>query len=1162
MRPLRMMRFWRVVGAMPTVVVLGSFVVVVGFSVPLVLPAVSLGAGSGAPAWSIESVAVPSDFSTRENGECKAHPRPAICDSYVVSATNVGAEPTRAAGTIVLSDELPAGVTVRNVSLRLETEGLEGADDGSSCTTIASSVHCSVEPGSLFKQAVMPDQTLKLYVSVTVDEPATPSDLLNKATVSGPGGLSAASVSRTNTLERGHPTFGPGLVSAALLGESGVPVPRAGAHPYAFDTTIDPTSMFRETPEAQEFSTSVEDIRDVIVDLPPGMAGSGVSAPQCTLARLSSHGPEEKPEENRQGKSGCPADTIVGHLHTYPSSNVSANSSIYNLLPERGDAAELGFIDATGGTHVLHIGLAPTPSGYVLRTTSREIPQLGLTEILANVFGDPAARTRAAERLKAGKGYQYEPQPTDTPTFTNPENCTGEPLITTVHIDSWQTPGSYNPDHTPNFNDPHWVAATTESSPPVTGCEALAGLFKPSLTAQPSVGTADSPTGLDVNLQVPQSTGPETLGTPPVKETVVTLPEGMTVDPSSANGLEACTETQIGWQGKSAVPSGEYENFNTSPPACPDSSKIGGVELETPALPSEACKVATVPLQECPAQNEREKTPIRGSVYVAQPYANPFGSLLAIYIVVDDPRTGVVVKIPAKVEADPNTGRLTTIVPDTPQFPFSELRTHFYGGDTAALRTPAICGSYTVGSTITPWSAPQSGPPATPSGSFEVNQGAGGRPCGVPGFAPFFGAGMTGNRAGGFGAFSTRLSRGDGEQVFGGLSVRTPAGLSGVLAGIPLCGEPAASDGQCGEGSLIGEATEAIGAGPQPYWVYGAKVYLTGPYNGGSFGLSIVNPTTAGPYTLTGNAGPNKEVVRASIRIDPVTAQVSVVSDPFPTILQGIPFDVRTINVTVNRPGFLFNPTNCDPMSVTGTIASTTGTSIPVSSRFQAAGCSSLAFKPKFTVSTTGKTSRQKGASLHTLLVYPKAPFGSQANIAKVKVDLPKQLPANNRALQKACRHQVFEENPASCPNESRVGTATATTPLLPVPLTGPAYYVSYGGAKFPELVTVLQGYGVTVDLHGETFIDEHTKITSSTFKSVPDVPVSTFELNLPQGKYSALAAPTPLCGKKLTMPTLFVAQDGATIKQATKIAVSNCPKAKHKPTKHGPGKHGRKRHK
>jgi hypothetical protein len=1139
-----------------------------GALVLLSVVASSASAALPAAAWSVVSVASPNDFSTGENAACLKEAE--MCDMFIVSATNVGGKST-SEKSVVLSDTVPAGLSVHSVGILWSTSPIAGLDlvkeKDASCTQTpmgggGTLVKCTL-PTSFFSaqpepdRHVVPDGTLKLFVSVLVSEPATAGVLVNQASVSGGGVPVEASTSGQNTLEQGAAGFGLGVFSAPLLAADGLAETQAGAHPYELTNTFDFNDVVREGPDGNVRSTSVQDPRDIVVDLPVGLTGSGVSADRCTLARLASRG-----EKGEQAHSGCPSDTIVGHIVTYPETTVRVLGSIYNLIPEHGYPAELGFIDGTGGTHVLYVTLAPTPSGYVLRTTSREIPQITLTEIVANVFGDPAASRRAQASVEAGKGFKYETQPADTPTFTNPENCGGEPLVTTVHMDSWQNPGSYNPDGTPNFSDPKWVGSSSESSPAVSGCEALAGLFNPSLAAKPSTGAADSPTGLDVNLTVPQSTGPETLGTPPVRETVVTLPEGMTVDPSSANGLGACSEAQIGWQGKSPVASGEYANFNASPPACPDSSRIGTVELETPALPTEACKDAIVPLQECPNSSEREKTPLVGSIYVAQPYANPFGSLLAIYIVVDDPKTGVVVKIPARVEADPATGRLTTVVADTPQFPFSELRTHFYDGDNAALKTPPTCGSYTVGSTITPWSAPQSGPPATPSGSFEINQGAGGGACAAPGFRPSFVAGTSTNQAGGFSPVSVTFGRNDGEQGLGGANVMMPPGVSAVLTGVPLCGEPQASQGDCGEGSLIGEATTAVGAGPAPYWVHGGKVYLTGPYAGGPFGLSIVVPTTAGPYTLTGNAGPGREVVRASIHVDPITAQVTAISDPLPRIIQGIPLDIKTVNVTIDRPGFTFNPTNCNPISATGTLASTSGTSVPVASRFQAAGCSSLAFKPKFTVSTSGKTSRRKGASLHTLLVYPKAPFGSQANIAKVKVDLPKQLPANNRALQKACRHQVFEENPASCPNESRVGTATATTPLLPVPLSGPAFYVSYGGAKFPELVTVLQGYGVTVDLHGETFIDEHTHITSSTFKTVPDVPVSTFELNLPQGNYSALAAPTPLCGKKLTMPTLFVAQDGATIKQATKIAVTSCPKAHRKTKKKsrhgGPG--GRRR--
>jgi hypothetical protein len=1169
-------------------IVLACVLVAVLTGVVVAAPA---SAAPATAAWGIASVAYPTDFTAEGNAACSTEALAyRQCDKLAVTATNVGAKPT-SEKAVTLSDTVPAGLTVQRVELfwdvsRFLNQDLLEEADATCVETPASGggtlVKCTL-PITFFAgqsepyRHISPNGPLKMVIFVTVNEPATPKVLVNKASVSGGGIATEASTSAQNTLDEGTPGFGPSLFTAPLVGANGLAEDQAGTHPYELRTTFGLNNVVREDPQATVVATTVEDPRDIVVDLPSGVAGSGVSAAQCTLARLSSRG-----EKAEQGRSGCPADTVVGHIRTYPESNVVENGPIYNLIPEHGYAAEFGFIDATGGTHVLYVSLAPTPAGYVLRTTGREIPAIALTEIIASVYGDPAASDRAQESAEAGGPYTYAIKSTDTPTFTNPENCDGEPLVTTVYMDSWQHPGSYNTDGTPDVSDSKWVQSTFESSPPVTGCEALAGLFNPTLEAHADTVAADSPTGFDVNLKVPQSTGTEKLGTPPVKDTVVSLPEGMTVNPSSANGLEACSEAQIGWQGTTpAAGESELEDFNAAVPACPDASKIGTVELETPALPSEACKEPTVPLQECPNASEREKTPLTGSIYVAKQTENPFASLLAIYIVVNDPRTGVVVKIPAKVEADPNTGRLTTVVDDTPQFPFSELRTHFYGGDTAALKTPATCGTYTVGSTITPWSAPQSGPPSTPSGSFEVTQGPGGGACGALGFAPSFTAGTATSNAGGFSPLSVSFSRNDGEQGLAGASVTMPPGVSAILSGVPLCGEPQAAEGDCGEGSLIGEATTAVGAGPAPYWVHGGKVYLTGAYNNGSFGLSIVVPTTAGPYTLTGNAGPGKEVVRASLRINPVTAQVTTVSDPLPTILQGIPLDIRSVNVTVNRPGFVFNPTSCNPMSATGTLTSTTGASVPVANRFQAGGCTSLGFKPKFSVATAGRTSRQNGASLKVKLVYPSAPFGSQANIAKVKVDLPKQLPSRLNTLNHACPNATFEQNPASCPAESKVGTATATTPLLPVALSGPAYFVSYGGAKFPELIVVLQGYGVTVDLHGETFINEKTNITSSTFNTVPDVPVGTFELTLPQGKYSALAANANLCSltkttttkKKivvkskghhktitrttktttptsLQMPTMFTAQNGTTIKQNTPITITGCPKTKPKTKK------------
>jgi hypothetical protein len=307
--------------------------------------------------------------------------------------------------------------------------------------------------------------------------------------------------------------------------------------------------------------------------------------------------------------------------------------------------------------------------------------------------------------------------------------------------------------------------------------------------------------------------------------------------------------------------------------------------------------------------------------------------------------------------------------------------------------------------------------------------------------------------------------------------------------------------------------------------------------------MSIVVPIVAGPFNL------GTEVVRGTIVVDPHTAQATVTTDPLPTIIKGVPTDLRTINAVIDRPNFVFNPTSCAPMSFTGTAISTQHTTALLASPFQVQSCQALKFKPDFKVSTSGKTSRKNGASLNVKVLYPTAPPGanqasSQANVASVKVELPKRLPARLTTLQKACLASVFDTNPASCPPASIVGHAEVRTPVLPVSLTGPAYFVSHGGEAFPALIIVLQGDGITVDLEGTTFISKKG-ITSSTFKQIPDVPFNTFELTLPQGSDSALAANGNLCKATLTMPTQFVAQNGAEIHKSTKIAVTGCHKGK-----------------
>ncbi len=1104
-------------------------------------PAPASAAATSTPAWGIDSLATPTDFSTAGNARCFAETRLEHCDTYAVTITNQGSKPTNGA-SVTITDTLPAAITLRGVVLRANL-GIEDLNElFHFCSVALPTVTCTI-PAQYFTEHghIKPGETFQMFVLATVDEPAAAGSLTNTVSVSGGGVAEPAHETSTNTLEHGAPQFGLAGFRSPLLGLDGAPDTQAGAHPYDFATRIDLNNVLRQIPEGVVLPTTIADLRDVVVDLPLGLAASAVSAPTCTLAKLSSKG-----EHHKNGFSACPTDSIVGFIRTGPEGYISAEGPIYNIVPERGVAAEFGFIDLTGSSHILYSSIAPTPSGYVLRSSSREIAQLLLTNILVEIYGDPAARDRAIEATENKLPYTYSQKPTDVPTFTNPEDCSGAPLQTSIHMDSWQAPGSYNADGTPNFEDPNWAGASFES-PPVTGCESLAGLFNPTIEAKPETTEADTPTGLDVNLKVPQSEGVESPGTPPLRDAEVALPEGVTVNPSQANGLQACSLEQVGMSA-SGVP-------NAAPPACPEASKIGTVELETPALPSEVCKLPGKGLTECPSSEEREKKPIEGSIYVARQLENPFKSLLAIYIVIDDPRTGVIVKLPGEVKANETTGQLTTVVPNGPQFPFSELRTHFFGGATASLRTPPTCGTYTLTSQLTPWSAPESGPPATPSSPFEVTQGPGGAACphtpGEEPNSPTFEAGTTNPTAGAYSPLVVHMTRGDDSQNWSQISVTLPPGATGKLAGIPKCSDAQIAAAQArsnpGEGALeaaspscpaaskLGTVTVGAGAGPKPFYATG-NAYLAGPYKGAPFSGVFITPAIAGPFDL------GVVVVRAGLYINPTTAQVTTKADPLPTILHGIPLDVRSITVNVDRPGFTLNPTSCNPMTVSGEEISTQGQTAPLSAHFQVGGCAGLVFKPSFTVSTQGKTSKAAGASLSVKIAYPSS---GEANIAKVDLQFPKSLPARLTTLQKACTEAQFNTNPAGCPAPSDIATVVVHTPLLNSPLSGPAYFVSHGGAAFPDVEMVLQGEGVTLVVDGKTQIKKG--VTYSHFESAPDEPFSTFEFNAPEGPYSILTANGNLCTQKLLMPTTITGQNGAVITQSTKIGVTGCPKVKTK---------------
>ena len=1054
----------------------------------------SASAATPASAWTVDSVAAPSNFSTTQNATCQAAPAELVgqCDAYQVNVVDAGSEPSDGS-PIIISDTLPAGLTVQRVSFFWSA--LEGADLGELlCTTTP--LQCRLPAAEFGLPPVAPDDALQMIVYVTVDEPVVSSSLVNAVSVSG-GGVPDASSSAENQIDDASPPFGFSAFSAFSAGLDGISSTQAGDHPYELTTVVDPSSVIStQFLEGQPLPTSVEDLKDVVVDLPLGYVGSSLAAPECTLHHLSS----------RQ----CPDDTKVGHLLTEPRGGVSINSPIWNLVPERGVPAEFGYLDINNNSHILYPSVVPTAAGYVLRVTSPDIPQVDLNHIVVNFYGDPAARDAARD-----------PEAEDVPFFTNPAECDGRPLVTHAYMDSWQHPCTYNPDGSPNLDDPDW-AITSSEAPPVSGCNQLAGLFHPTIEAHPETTQADSPTGLDVNIKVPQSEGVQTLGTPPLRKAVVTLPAGMSVNPSSANGLQGCSLAQVGVSA-AGQPDGEA-------PHCPDASKIGTVELETPALPGV----------------------LEGQIYVAKQTENPFHKLLALYIVVNDPKTGVIVKLPGEISADATTGQLTTIVDNSPQFPFSELRTHFFGGQRAALRTPALCGTYKVTSQLTPWSAPESGPPATPSASFKISSAPGGGPCPTIPAAqpnkPAFSAGTLTPIAGAFSPFSLRLAREDGSQELKGLNVTLPPGLVGKLAGVAECSDGALATAaeksgaaeqaspSCSASSQVGTVTVGAGAGLTPYYAAG-HVYLAGPYKGAPLSLAVITPATAGPYDL------GTVVVRNALQVNTETARITAVSDPIPAILQGIPLDVRSIAIDMSRPDFTLNPTSCEKMAVAGEALSVLNQIAPLSNPFQVGECKKLGFAPKLALDLKGSTKRGGTPAFKATLSYPK---GSYANIASASVALPHSEFLDNAHIKTVCTRVQLAAN--QCPKGSIYGYARAIIPLLDKPLEGPVYLGTGYGHELPDLLADLNGQ-IHVVLNG-TIDSIHGGIRNR-FEVVPDAPVSKFTLEMRGGKKGLLENSENLCRKTQHATAKFTAQNGKTANYSP-VLTNDCK---------GSGAKGKKKH-
>jgi hypothetical protein len=1071
----------------------------------VLLPA-SASAAPG-PAWEVSSVAQPTNFSAENNGNCA---RLLFCDRYIVTLTNIGTKSSNGS-PIVIADTVPQGLR----PIRLTVVNFEEGEGESECPLIDTT--CT------YDGTVAAGGTLVVDLKMEVEAGSVSAvGVTNIVSVTGGGAPSVSTnspLTTANTIEGLSSAFGFAAFGFAAREASGAIDAQAADHPTGVTSTVNLKTIAQRQPDGTSYRfASVEPPRDLAVYLPLGVIGDPIAATRCTQVQLLGNGSATDIE--------CPPTSRVGTIVLFEENEVIGSlgpekaTAVYNMVPEDGYPAEFAF-KVLGKAVPIYASLVHMASGYALRVGTPGVPTtINVEGFEVTFFGDPYTADNDSNSSQA--------------FFTNPVDCSAGPLKTRAEADSWAAPGE-------------WTSAESVAYPSIAGCNLLQ--FEPTIALHPEVTQAEAPSGYEINIKVPQTPNQfPILATPDLKNVTMTLPAGMTISPGAGDGLVGCEATgEHGIDMPTNLPEGRHrtpteagEGEEIGPDGmshlvaghCPPASQIGTMQIVTPLL----------------------EHPLEGRVYVAQPQCGgpgqpactmadaTDGHLYGLYLEAEG--SGVVVKLAGSVSANPTTGQLTARFTENPQLPFSEVSLHLKGGGRAPLANPRQCGAASASADLAPWSAPVA-PDATPvSPAFTVdwNGGGGQCPATLP-FAPTLSAGSTNVAASRFTPFTLTLARGDRQQDISQLQVHMPLGLLGMLSQVPLCPEPQAALGTCSAASEVGTATAAAGTGSQPLWVSG-HVYLTGPYGSGPFGLTAVVPAVAGPFNL-GNV-----VVRSSISIDPHTAAVTITTAPLPRILDGIPLRIQKLNVTVSRTGFLFNPTNCAAKQVAASVEAVQGATANLTTPFAVEDCRSLPFTPTFKVSTQAKTSKTKGASL----VVKVTSASGQANIAKVAVSLPKALPARLTTIQHACPAATFESNPATCDPRSLVGMAKAHTPVLSVPLTGPVYLVSHGGAAFPDLVVVLEGEGVRVDLTGS--INIKGSITSSTFASVPDAPIGSFELTLPEGPHSALTATLPgkakgsLCGTKLTMPTTLTGQNGAQVKQSTKISVSGCPKPKKKPAK------------
>jgi uncharacterized repeat protein (TIGR01451 family) len=1072
-------------------------------------------AGAQTAAWSIQSLATPTNFIPGdESGRA----------TYQVFVTNNGGKASNQS-SITITDTLPAGLKVSKVALSVprpaqdvtkaagcKTEpGPDPEGEQVSCV-ITNAIAPALEPARF-----EPGDSMLLEINVKVPASAT-GTLVNRVEVEGGGAQTAVAEAENEASAKDAPA-GFEEFKAELTDANGEAASAAASHPYLYSTSFGVNLVPAPPGQDPPFLPAEGDLKEIAVALPPGLAGNPMAVGRCSAQDFTNHHTTFSMVRNNFVTSNeCPLSSVVGVavIEQLEGASFVNTAPIYNLEPPKGMPGQLGF-EVSGGPVYLNARIRSEGDYGATAFLHNVTEAKRVTAARIMIWGSPWDSSHDRMRGECTQSWEVceieAGGPPARPLLRVPSSC-ANPLLTTMSFTTWALP-------TTGASAPFSEAARVGCSEPP---------FDPTIESRPTTNVADSPAGLHFKLHLPQAQheDPKALGEADLRDARVVLPPGLVANPAQADGLAACSPAQVGL----TTPPGQSSpiHFNTAPAQCPSAAKLGTVSAKVPALDH----------------------PLNGAVFLATQEDNPFNSLIAIYIVFEDPQTGVVVKLAAKVSPDPVTGQLTTTVSENPQVPFEDFSFDFFEGARAPLRTPMGCGTHTTNTELTPWSAPE-GQSAFPSDSFQITAGPAG-PCPSGAVAPKLAAGLANPTAGTYSAFSLRLTRADGTDEFAGLSVTPPLGFAAKLAGIPYCPQAAidqalsrsrpgqgaleAAQPSCPAASQIGILSGGAGAGPTPFYVPG-KVYLAGPYKGAPLSLVAIVPALAGPFDL------GVVTTRVASYIDPETAQVKAVADPLPRILAGVPVDIRDLRVNLDRPNFALAPTSCEPKSVGASVLGVSGSAASVSERFQVGGCGDLRFDPRLSLSLKGGTRRNSHPALKAVLTYPKG--AGYSNVARAAVALPHSEFLDTTHIKTICTRVQFAAD--ACPAASIYGKARAILPILDQPLEGPVYLRSSSN-PLPDLVIALDGQ-IDADLVGR--IDSHNGGTRATFDSVPDAPVTKFTLEMQGGKKGLLVNSRDICKHTNRATATFTAHNGATKKFRPALKAS-C-NGKGKP---GKGKRGR----